>query len=607
MANQDQDQDLDPERDGEGKSPRGWESRGSGTATRSSNSDSSESVEEDSERTSLLSRHGQGNVPEYKSSKRTSDEDEDGYRNEDEDEEGEVLGEQPYLKERSVFAIISLLMIGVFMSNADGSLVMATYGTISSEFGALADASWLTTSYSLATCAIQPITGKLSDIYGRKGVLLASYVLFAVGSVGCGIGQAMWQVIAGRVVAGLGAAGMTVIVSILITDLVPLIQVASWRSYVNVVATIGRSIGGPLGGYLADTVGWRWSFIGQGPIIGLAIILVALRLPSHTSPPISPPPHQNGKTSRSPSKLHRVDFIGALLLALTIVSLLGALSLGGQNLPWSHPIVIGLGAGSVVLGGAFVAWEVYGAIEPVFPPTLIVKRDVATAYGIITLQAAAQLGMMYTIPLFFRATQNSSNTVAGSHLFPAVLGNTAGGLLSGFYISRTGHYKALSLLAALSSSLSYILLILHWTPNREITWLESLEIVPGGFGTGIAFSATFIGLGASVKRVEMATATAGLYLCSGLGMVLGVAGASAVQVGTVRSLLAKVLEGVPGSREIIEEVISNVSSIATLPLPIKKVVIESYVKSIENAHVLSLACSIAAFALACSIRERSLR
>lgn len=70
------------------------------------------------------------------------------------------------------------------MSNADGSLVMATYGTISSEFNALSNASWLTTAYSLATCAVQPITGKLSDIYGRKRVLLASYVLFAVGSVG---------------------------------------------------------------------------------------------------------------------------------------------------------------------------------------------------------------------------------------------------------------------------------------------------------------------------------------------------------------------------------------------------------------------------------------
>ena len=69
------------------------------------------------------------------------------------------------------------------MSNADGSLVMATYSTISSEFGALGEASWVTTSYALATCAVQPITGKLSDIYERKSVLLVSYVLFAVGSV----------------------------------------------------------------------------------------------------------------------------------------------------------------------------------------------------------------------------------------------------------------------------------------------------------------------------------------------------------------------------------------------------------------------------------------
>lgn len=103
------------------------------------------------------------------------------------------------------------------MSSADVCLVLATYGTISSEFGALADASWLTTTYSLATCAAQPVTGKLSDIYGRKGVLLTSYVLFALGSVVCGIGQSMWQVIAGRIIAGLGAAGMTVIVAVLIT------------------------------------------------------------------------------------------------------------------------------------------------------------------------------------------------------------------------------------------------------------------------------------------------------------------------------------------------------------------------------------------------------
>lgn len=152
----------------------------------------------------------------------------------------------------------------------------------------------------------------------------------------------------------------------------------------NVVATLGRSIGGPLGGLLADTIGWRWSFVGQGPIILIAIFLVALKLPSWT-----PPAPAKGE----PSKLRRIDFAGAFMLAITIVSLLGALSLGGQNLPWSHPIVIGLAAGSIILGALFVTYEVKYALEPIFPPTLVIQRDVATAYAIYFLQVAAQLGV----------------------------------------------------------------------------------------------------------------------------------------------------------------------------------------------------------------------
>lgn len=219
----------------------------------------------------------------------------------------------------------------------------------------------------------------------------------------------MWQVIAGRIVSGVGAAGMTVIVSVLITglssihpfhlsleirewltspDLVPLIQVASWRSYVNVISTLGRSIGGPLGGFLADTVGWRWSFIGQGPIIALAILLVALKLPSNSSPTTS-----TAQVKGQPSKLHRIDFIGAFTLAITVVALLGALSTGGQTFPWSHPLVIGPAVGSLVLGTLFVVWEVRYAVEPVFPPSLVIKRDVATAYAIMALQTAAQLAV----------------------------------------------------------------------------------------------------------------------------------------------------------------------------------------------------------------------
>jgi hypothetical protein len=131
-----------------------------------------------SESTSLLANSHGSQSPDYKSTSvlKTTSQDEDL-------DSDSVSSEATTKKGKSAAAIISLLLIGVFISHADGTLVMATYATISSEFGAFGDAAWLTTSYTLASCAVQPIVGKLSDIYGRKRVLIASYAVFAVGSV----------------------------------------------------------------------------------------------------------------------------------------------------------------------------------------------------------------------------------------------------------------------------------------------------------------------------------------------------------------------------------------------------------------------------------------
>lgn len=156
----------------------------------------------------------------------------------------------------------------------------------------------------------------------------------------------------------------------------------------NVIATLGRSIGGPLGGLLADTIGWRWSFVGQGPIILLAIILVVFRLPDQSST-------DQTQSKGQSSKLRRIDFVGATLLAISIVGFLGALSLGGQDLPWSHPIIKVLFAASLVLGTVFVVYEVKYAAEPIFPPQLVVRRDVATPYAIMALQTSAQVAVRF--------------------------------------------------------------------------------------------------------------------------------------------------------------------------------------------------------------------
>lgn len=176
----------------------------------------------------------------------------------------------------SVIGIISVLLIGVFVSQADVSLVMATYATIASEFDSLEKGSWLLSSYLLASCVTQPMVGpsseahchtaltrvlqfgKFSDIFGRKSVLQTCYVLFAIGTAASGLAAKMTYMIVGRVVQGAGGAGMVSMVSIILTDLVPLQEVAAYRSYVNIFSTVGRSCGAFLGGYLTQAVGWRW-------------------------------------------------------------------------------------------------------------------------------------------------------------------------------------------------------------------------------------------------------------------------------------------------------------------------------------------------------------
>lgn len=136
--------------------------------------------------------------------------------------------------------------------------MLATYGKVASDFGDLDSGSWLLSSYILAMSAVQPLYGKLSDIYGRKPMLLTSYTLFAVGNLGAGLGRSLGEVIAWRAVQGVGGAGMGSLVAIIIMDIVPMHEVATTRSYVNILQTTGRTCGGFLGGWLTQAMGWRW-------------------------------------------------------------------------------------------------------------------------------------------------------------------------------------------------------------------------------------------------------------------------------------------------------------------------------------------------------------
>ncbi|RDW91785.1 MFS general substrate transporter-53 [Coleophoma crateriformis] len=503
---------------------------------------------------------------------------------------------QPQETSRSVVGIIVILLLGIFIANADGSLVLATSGTISSEFGDLENARWLLSSYTLAMCATQSLYGKLSDIYGRKTTILASYMFFTVGCAICGLGQSLPQVVFGRLVAGVGGAGINCLVSIVIADLVPIREAATWRSYVNIAATSGRSLGGPIGGFLTETIGWRWSFLGQCPPTLLASALVIWELQVSC--------HQDNRNEGHLSKLRRIDFLGAILLSVSIVCGLLVLDFGAQRKPWTHPSVSWLLGASLAAGNLFIVVEGFWAKEPIFPLRLLLNRDVVTSYINLGFQTGAQMAMMMLVPMYFQISAHSSMTSAGAHLMPSVIGNAVGGLLTGYIIRRTGRYKIISIIGAVSSASSYLLMALRW--HGHTSFLESLYIIPGGFGNGIALSASFISLTAGVEPCQVAIASSGLFLSSNIGMVVALSLAAAILQSTLRKQLGISLEGVEGRDQIITKALSDIEYVRSLRGWVGQIVTEAYIRSLAYTHSISLIGEMVALIAALCIKEHVL-
>ncbi|KAK1753398.1 major facilitator superfamily domain-containing protein [Echria macrotheca] len=512
----------------------------------------------------------------------------------DEESQGQAANKRTH----NVVRIISVLLIGILVAHADGSIMLATSATIASEFNELANAAWLVTSFALAGAASQTLYGKLSDIYGRRLIVIVAYLFVVLGCVIVGIGQTMWQVILGRVISGAGTSGMTALVSVLITDLLPLRDVAPWRAYVNVVATTGRSVGGPLGGWLADVVGWRWSFLGQAPILGIAIILCAIYLPG-------PPPHAHGESNSA--KFSRIDFRGSFVFAAMILSLLLPIELGGSQFPWTHPLIIGLFTLSGVLLAVFIVVE-RREKEPILPLEIFHRRDAVLSFLIMGFQTAAQISMMFSVPLYFQVTGGLSNTESGLHLVPAVVGNAIGGLLSGIIIKRTGKYKFLTLLAVTFSSASYLLLMTRWHGNTA--WPESLYIIPSGFGTGIAQSALFISLQVVIDPAHLAPAVSFMYLSTTVWMTIGLPVSNAVMGVSLRRTLEARLVGLglgrPEILQILSDAISDVSYVHRITGPVHTAIVDSYVDGLWWSHGVSFTFSFSALIMALFLKQRQL-
>ncbi|KAK8101836.1 major facilitator superfamily domain-containing protein [Apiospora kogelbergensis] len=523
----------------------------------------------------------------------------------------------------TVFKIVLVLLVGTVTSNADSSLVLATHPTIASEFNALSSSSWLFVSFSLAGAATQTLYGKFSDIYGRRLILVIAYILFAVGCALVGSGKSMGMVILGRVISGCGGSALNVLAVLIITGI--LSRVSSRRCHLAILHQPRRDNGSKprrARRRLARRHR-RMAVVVPGPS-------PALRAGHRALPDLHPQARRDAAARRpardearhggvrSPRRqqpaaapgasLANIDMLGATLLALAILTLLLPVEIGGSQVPWTHPVVFGLVAAALLLGGLFLATEAWWAADPIFPVELLRHRDVLLGYFVTAAQGGAQLGLMYAVPLYFQVTKRVSNAVAGSYLVPAVVGNALGAILAGIVIKRTGRYKPVLVFATLASSTSYLLLLLRWHGQTNI-W-ESLYILPSGLGTGIVQTTTFIAVQAAIDPAHKAPAMSGIFLVVTIGGIIGMVAVNAVTIATMTQTLDTVLNamgiGEAARHHIIEQAASNIAYIDTADKDISAAVVRAYVNGLSASHGVSLAGSISAIVASLLMREHNL-
>jgi EmrB/QacA subfamily drug resistance transporter len=405
------------------------------------------------------------------------------------------------LDQRAKFEILGAILLGMFLAALDQTIVGPVLPRIVTELNGAELYTWVVTIFLLTSTITVPIYGKLSDLYGRRPLLLIGISLFLVGSALSGLSQTMWQLILFRGIQGLGAGALFPIALAVIGDLFTPAERGKYQGLFGAVFGIAFLVGPGLGGFLTDNFSWHWVFFVNLPIGILALIVIARLLP-------------NIKGRRRDVK---IDYLGVITLTLGLMPILVGLTLA-ESSQWSDPAVWG----TIVLGVAFlVAFVIVEAraAEPIIPLHLFRNRTFSASMVAIFLATFGFGAAIIFLPLYFQIVEGTSATASGYKLLPFLFGLIVSSIASGQIVSRTGRYKGV-----IVGGLVILAIGLYLMSNLRADTSDlvlSLWMFVAGFGVGPTFAVFTIIVQNSVPFHELGTATADLTLFRQIGTTLG--------------------------------------------------------------------------------------
>ena len=331
-----------------------------------------------------------------------------------------------------VRTILMSLMLTMFLAALDQTIVATALPTIGRQFRDVSSLSWVITAYLLASTAVAPVFGTLSDIYGRRAMIITAMSLFISVSILCALAPNMPVLIVARGLQGLGGGGILPIVQTVIADVVTPRERGQYQAYFSGV-WMAAGIGGPiLGGVFAEHLHWSMIFWINVP---LGLTSLAMLLPKMGKIPVF---HRKRK----------VDWLGGVLLMAAAVVFMLVLTWGGNRYLWLSPVIMAMVGSSVALALAFV-WHVGNAEEPFLPLPLMGGTVVPYAMACGGFAMGAMLGLTVHLPLYYEVVYHLSASEAGLALIPLAAVSTGGAAIAGRAMARAKHYKRVAIIGTL--------------------------------------------------------------------------------------------------------------------------------------------------------------
>lgn len=423
-----------------------------------------------------------------------------------------------HLTLRSKLIIMISVMASLFLVALDQTIIATALGKIVEEFNAFSSLSWIVTAYLITTTITVPIAGKLSDIFGRKKILLIGVAIFVGASLMSGISGSINELILWRAVQGIGGGIITANAFTIVGDLFAARERGRWQGLIGAVFGLASVVGPLLGGWLTDghafwgvTTDWRWTFFINVPIGILAFVLISIFSPALKH-----------------AKKVRIDYAGAALLSVALAVLILAVdnteSIFANLMSATGLTLVGLRIimfTVVALATAGFIWVEHKAKEPILPLKFFKNRNYVTVLIIATLFGAAFMGSILYLTQFNQQVFGASPTDSGLMLLPMVAGIMTSSILSGQIIARTGRYKIFMQIGFLAATAAMIALT-FLSPEMSYGY-EAFVMVVLGLGMGVAMPVLNLAIQNEVEQKDLGVATSSSQLFRSLGSVIGTA------------------------------------------------------------------------------------